>query len=71
MLFATTWIKLESFMLSEKKVKQRKINTIWPHIYIKSKKQNKTKTHTYREQMAIAREKRLEQIKIGKKYQEV
>ena len=37
--FATTWMELESIMLSE--ISQRKINTIWLHSYVKFKIQNK------------------------------
>ena len=38
-LFVTTWMHLESTMLSE--VSQRKTNTIWFHLYVKSKEQRK------------------------------
>ena len=42
LLFATTWVDLEDIMLSE--INQRKTNTTWPHLNVKSKKWNKTKT---------------------------
>ena len=37
--FATTWMDLESIMLSEL-VRWRKTNTIWFHQYVESKKKN-------------------------------
>ena len=37
--FVTTWMDLESIMLSE--ISQRKTNTIWSHLYMVSKTQNK------------------------------
>ena len=36
--FGTTWMDLECIMLSEIK---RKTNTVWFHIYVECKKQNK------------------------------
>ena len=39
LLFAMTWMGLESFMLS--KISQRKTNTIWFHSYVEFKKQKK------------------------------
>ena len=45
--FATTWMDIESIMLSETS-QMRKTNTIWFHLYVESKKQmnkyNKTET---------------------------
>lgn len=38
--FVTTWIDLESFMLS-KWVRQRKMNTMWSRLFVESKNQNK------------------------------
>ena len=53
--FATTWMALEVFMLSE--IRQRKINTLWYHSYVEYKKYNKLvnvtkkkQTDRYREQ---------------------
>ena len=37
--FATMWMDLEGIMLSE--ISQRKINTVWYHLYVESKKYNK------------------------------
>ena len=37
--YAATWMDLEGIMLSE--ISQRKINTIWYHLYVESKKYNK------------------------------
>ena len=48
---AATWIDLEGIMLSE--IRQRKTNTIWFHLYMKSKEEKQAKqkqTHRYREQ---------------------
>ena len=39
LLFTTAWIELENIMLSQ--ISQRKTNTIWSYLYVKSKKQNK------------------------------
>ena len=39
LLFATTWVELESIMLSE--ISQRKTSTIWFHSYVELEKQNK------------------------------
>ena len=39
--FVTAWIDLENIMLSE--ISQRKKNTIWFHLHVESKKQNKWK----------------------------
>ena len=38
--FVTAWMKLEGIMLSERR--QRKTNTIWYHIYVEYKNENKT-----------------------------
>ena len=38
----TTWMDLESFMLSE--ISQRKTDTVRSHLYVKSRKQNNMKT---------------------------
>ena len=53
--FAATWMDLEVIMLSE--ISQRKINTVWYHLYVESKKYNKVvnitkkkQIHRYREQ---------------------
>ena len=35
--FSTTWIKLESIMLSELSQTKKKTNTIWYHVYVESK----------------------------------
>ena len=40
-------MELEGIMLSEKS--QRKTNNVWSHLYMESKKQNKTKTNSERE----------------------
>ena len=37
--FVTTWLDLESSMLSE--IRQRKTNTLWFHLYVESKTQKK------------------------------
>ena len=42
--FVTTRMELEGIMLSEKS--QRKTNNVWSHLYMESKKQNKTKTNS-------------------------
>ena len=46
----TEWIDLGGIMLSE--ISQRKTNTIWFHLYVESKTQNKQNRnkHRYREQ---------------------
>ena len=38
-LFATAWMGLEGIMLSE--INQTKASTIWLHLYVELKKQNK------------------------------
>ena len=38
--FETTWMKLEDIKLSE--INQKKSNTAWYHLYMKSKKKNQT-----------------------------
>ena len=55
MPFATTWIDLADIMLSE--ISQTKTNTVYFHLYVKSKKQNKTTNITkqivrYREKIS-------------------
>ena len=49
--FVTAWVDLEGVMLSE--ISQRKTNTIWFHLNVESKIQNKQtrqkQTHRYRE----------------------
>ena len=42
--FVTTWIDLESIMLSE--ICQKKTNTIWSYLCVESKNQNKQKPKT-------------------------
>ena len=37
--FVTTWLDIESSMLSE--IRQRKTNTLWFHLYVESKTQKK------------------------------
>ena len=52
--FAPTWVELEVTMLSE--IRQRKANTMWFHLYVESKKQNKqirTKFISYGEQILV------------------
>ena len=51
--FATTWVDLEGIMLNEKS--QIKTKTVWYHLYVEPKKQNrlvnitkKKQTHKYR-----------------------
>ena len=39
-LFMTTWMDLEGIRLNE--INQKRISTIWFHLYVESKKQNKT-----------------------------
>ena len=42
--FVTTWMDLEGIVLSE--INQRKTNTIWFHLYVKSKEQYKQANKT-------------------------
>lgn len=42
-IFVTTWVDLEGIMLRD--ISQRKTNTIWPYLYVDSKKEKKTKTN--------------------------
>ena len=39
--FVTIWMDLDGITLSE--IRQRKTNTMWSHLHVKSKKPNKTK----------------------------
>ena len=36
LLFLTKWVNLKDIMLSE--ISQRKVNTVWSHLFVKSKK---------------------------------
>ena len=60
--FAATWMDLEGIMLSE--TSQRKTNSVWYHLYVKSKNYNKLvnitqkkQTQRNREQMTTSRER--------------
>ena len=60
MLFVKTWVELEGIMLGE--MSQRKTNSVWFHLFVESKKQNKWTNRTekkqsyrYREQTGVAR----------------
>ena len=70
--FVTTWMDLESTMLSEIKVRQRKTNTVWFHLYVESKKQmnkhNKIETviETENQQVVTRGENGEERKEIGK-----
>ena len=54
--FVTTWMDLEGIMLSE--ISQTKTNTVWFHLYVESKKQNKWTNITKHKQnkQVVARE---------------
>ena len=49
--FAATWLDLEGIMLSE--ISQWKINTVWYHLYVESKKYNKTSKYNQKKQTQV------------------
>ena len=48
--FETTWMKLEDIKLSE--INQKKSNTAWYHLYMKSKKKKKSNSEIESRMMA-------------------